>query len=128
MKSPGAVTSFLTEDETEIVRLFNRLFRSFRQQAFESIGARSETIIEQCEHRAQLLNPEFSTGSLDPATAPLVLGLMEDVIKEAPFLKRAKLRNAALTLITDLYDKQYELLETHNAIDKLEQLYYRLRK
>jgi hypothetical protein len=61
-------------------------------------------------------------------TAPLVLDLIESVIQEASLLKRAKLRAAALALIADLYNKQYELLERHKAIDKVEQVYYRMKR
>ena len=117
-----------SEDESEIVTLFSRLLRSFRQQAFECLGTKSESTIVEAEHRVQLLNPEFALDSLNAITAPLVLDLIETVIDEASLLKRAKMRAAALALIADLYNKQYELLERYKVIDKVEQVYYRMKK
>ena len=121
-------TSQHSEDEPELVTLFSRLLRSFRQQAFEYLGTKSESAIVEAERRVQLLNPEFALDSLNATTAPLVLDLIESVIQEASLLKRAKLRAAALALIADLYNKQYELLERHKAIDKVEQVYYRMKR
>jgi hypothetical protein len=115
-------------DASEIVKLFQRVLRSFRQQAFDCFGQKAETILNQSERRVQILNPEFSLSTMDAGTASVVLDLIEDVIKHAPMLKRAKLRSVALILIADLYDKQYELLEGNKAIDRVEQLYYRLKR
>ena len=114
--------------EQEFVRVLDRLYRSFRQHVYGCLGRKSESIIAKSERRLQLLNPEFSTGSLDESTAPLVLDLIDDVIKHAPWLRRSKLRSAALTLVADLFTKQYELLERYRAVDKVEQIYYRMKK
>jgi hypothetical protein len=121
-------TIYPEHDEQEFVRVLDRLYRSFRQHTCGCVGRRSESIIAKSERRLQLLNPEFSTGSLDESTAPLVLDLIDDVIRHAPWLKRSKLRAAALTLVADLFTKQYELLERHKAVDKVEQIYYRMKK
>ena len=43
-------------------------------------------------------------------------------------MKRSRLRQAALTLVADLYNKQYEILEKNHAIDRVEQFYYKLKK
>jgi hypothetical protein len=53
---------------------------------------------------------------------------METIVGGASLLKRPKLRAATLTLISDLYNKHFELLERHGVIDRVEQCYYRLRK
>ncbi len=129
-QTPGRqpATTYPEHDEQEFVRVLDRLYRSFRQHTCGCVGRKSESIIAKSERRLQLLNPEFSTGSLDESTAPLVLDLIDDVIRHAPWLKRSKLRSAALTLVADLFTKQYELLERHKAVDKVEQIYYRMKK
>ena len=122
------IASQHSEDEPELSTLFSRLLRSFRQQAFECLGTKSERAIVEAERRVQSCNSDFALDSLNATTAPLVLDLIESVIKAAPMLKRAKLRAAALALIADLYNKQYELLERHKAIDRVEQVYYRMKR
>ena len=117
-----------SEDEPELVTLFSRLLRSFRQQAFECLGTKSESAIVEAERRVQLLNPEFALDPLNATTALLVLDLIETVIEKASLLKRAKLRGAALALIADLYSKQYELLERCKVVDMVEKVYYRMKK
>jgi hypothetical protein len=115
-------------EASELVRLFDRLFRSFRQQASECYGVKSGILIKRAEEQVQMLTPEFASGSLTAVTAPLVLDIVEQVVKDAPIFKRSKLRASALGLISEIYNKQYALLEQHKAIDRVEQVYYRLKK
>lgn len=110
------------------VKLFERLFRSFRQQIFDCYGDRSEAVIAEAERKVRFLTPEFDLRSLTEETAIVTLDLVEAIANNAPFFKRSKLRDAALTLVADLYNKQYELLEQHRAIEKVEQFYYRLKR
>jgi hypothetical protein len=117
-----------TDDPQKYVRIFQRLFRSFRQQAFECFGPRCETVITQAEQQVRLLDPELDMERLDESTAILILDVIEGIITRAPFLKKSKLRSAAQILISDLYNKHYDLLEQHNVIDKVEQNYYQLKK
>jgi hypothetical protein len=72
--------------------------------------------------------PEFDLQHLNEESALMTLEMLEHISNDASFLKRSRLRQAALTLVADLYNKQYELLEKHHAIDKVEQFYYRLRR
>jgi hypothetical protein len=116
------------QSNSDFVRLFERLFRSFRQQAFDCLGDRCEATIAEAERRVRFLTPEFDLQSIHEDTAPAMLELIETITNEVSFLKRPRLRQAALTLVADLYNKQYELLERHRAIDKVEQFYYRLKK
>jgi len=113
---------------TEYVRLFERLFRSFRQQLFDCFGDKSESAIAEAERKVRFLTPEFDTHSLNNETAVAMLDLIETITSDASFLKRTRLRQAALTLVADLYNKQYDVLEQYRAIDKVEQFYYRLKK
>jgi hypothetical protein len=124
----GRTSSPGTVENPEPLLLFSRLLRSFRQQAFEHIGTKFEASFVEAERRVKLNNPEFATDSMNTATAPLVLDLIEFVIEETSLFKRAKIRAAALSLMADLYNKQYELLERYKAIDKVEQVYYRMKK
>ncbi|MBI5021786.1 MAG: hypothetical protein HZB59_10130 [Ignavibacteriales bacterium] len=113
---------------SEYVHLFEVLFRSFRQQVFECFGSKCEEVISQAEHKVRFLVPEFDCHALKDETVLTLLDLIEEIIKQSSLFKRSKLRQAAVTLVSDLYNKQYELLEKHNGIDAIEQTYYRLRK
>jgi len=121
-------TNDVNKDKPEFVRLFERIFRSFRQVAYECLGDRWDTMISQAENQSRLLVPELDLGSLNEETAPTVLNVIEYIATEAPLLKRSRLRAAALTLIADIYNKQYELLEQENKIDLVEQIYFRLKR
>ena len=116
------------EKPTEYTKLLERLFRSFRQQVFDSFGEKSVVVIAAAERKVRLLIPEFDLHSLNENTAIHVLDLIEAIAGGASFMKRPRLRQAALTLVADLYNKQYELFEQHYVIDKVEQFYYRLKK
>ncbi len=115
-------------ESSEYLRLFERLFRSFRQRVFDSFGDKCDSVIADAESKVRFLTPEFDLHSLNESTAIIVLDLIENIAAKASFLKRPRLRQAALTLVADLYNKQYELLEKHGVIDKVEQFYYRLKK
>jgi len=43
-------------------------------------------------------------------------------------LKGSRLREAALHLVADIYDMQYDLLETRGLIDRVEQAFPPLKK
>ena len=105
-----------------------RVFRSFRQQVLDSFGDKCDAVIADAERKVQFLVPDFDRHSLNENNAVITLDLIEKIAAEAPFLKRSRLRQAALTLVADLYNKQYDLLEQHRVIDKVEQCYYRLKK
>jgi hypothetical protein len=128
--SPVAVVAedVKVTEHPDYVKLFERLFRSFRQQIFDCYGDRSETIIIEAERKVRFLTPEFDLRSLNDDTAIVMLDLVETIANDAPFFKRSKLREAALTLVADLYNKQYELLERRRAIEKVEQFYYSLKR
>ena len=115
-------------ESTDFVRLFERLIRSFRQQVFEAFGDKSDDVISKAEGQIRFITREFDLRSLTQETAVFTLDLIERVANEASFLKRPRLRQAALTLVADLYNKQYEILEKNRAIDRVEQFYYRLKK
>jgi hypothetical protein len=85
-------------------------------------------VIAQAEQQVRLLDPELDMERLDESTAILILDVVDGIINRAPFLKKSKLRAAAQILISDLYNKHYDLLEEHNVIDKVEQNYYQLKK
>jgi hypothetical protein len=115
-------------EPSEYTKLLERLFRSFRQQVFDSFGEKSEVVIAAAERKIRFLAPEFDLHSLNENTAIHVLDLIETIAGGASFMKRSRLRQAALTLVADIYNKQYELFEQHRVIDKVEQFYYRLKK
>jgi hypothetical protein len=50
--------------------------------------------------------------------------LLDAVISETPVLKRSAVRALALTLVSDLYATQFELLESHGAVPRIEQFYF----
>jgi hypothetical protein len=58
----------------------------------------------------------------------MMLDLILEVVSFAPILKRSRLRHGALLLIADIYDKQYDVLESRGLVDRVEQAYLRLKK
>jgi len=94
---------------------------------FEHLGKGYGEAIIKAEKNISLLAPEFDPQALTDETAPLIVEVVEEIVRNASFLKRPKLRRAAITLIADLYNKQYQILEENSAIDRIEQVYYRLK-
>ena len=78
--------------------------------------------------RVRFLGPEFQPDALTHSTAPMMLDLILEVVSSAPILKRSRLRDGALLLIADIYDKQYDVLESRGLVDRVEQAYLRLKK
>ncbi len=116
------------EDAGEYTRLFDRLYRSFRQKVLELFGTRSDDLLARGEQQAKFLSPDFDLHSLTVETAPAVLHLIEAVIREAPLLKRPRLRESMLILIGEVYDKYYDLLERFDSLEAVEKFYYTLKK
>ena len=116
------------EAQSEIITLFERIFRSFRRVVYECLGEKSETIIAQAESQARLLHPDFSLSALTEANSIVILDVIESVIKNVPLLKRSRVRNAVVILVADAYNKQYDLLERTKALDRFEQFYYELKR
>jgi hypothetical protein len=113
--------------QSEYTTLFERLFRSFRQQSFEVFGPSLNSVIEKGEREVRFVNPDFRLGDLQEATAISTLELVVEIVKSAPILKRSKLRTAALTLVADLYNKNYDILDTHKDLAKVEEFYCKLK-
>ncbi len=65
---------------------------------------------------------------LTPATAAQTMDLIIEVVASAPFLKRSSLREFALLLIADIYDRHYDLLEARGLVDRVEQAYLKLKR
>jgi hypothetical protein len=132
-QTTAATPSVVEEDvqvaaHSDYIKLFERMFRSFRQQMFDCYGDRSEAVIAEAERKVRFLTPEFDLRFLNNETAIVMLDLVETIVDDAPFFKRSRLRDAALTLVADLYNKHYELLENHRAIERVEQCYFRLKR
>jgi hypothetical protein len=116
------------ESQSEIITLFERIFRSFRRVVYECLGEKGETIIAQAESQCRLLHPDFSLSALTEANAIVILDVIESVIKNVTLLKRSRVRNAVVILVADAYNKQYDLLERTKALDRFEQFYYELKR
>jgi hypothetical protein len=115
-------------DLDPVLVIFQRLFRSFRKKAVDCIGSRWEDALRSATGKVRFLSPEFQADTLTPSTAPQVLDLILEVVASAPLLKRSRLRESALLLIADIYDKHYDLLESRGLVDRVEQVYLRLKK
>jgi len=116
------------EPQSEIITLFERIFRSFRRVVYECLGEKGETIIAQAESQARLLHQDFSLSALTETNAIVILDVIESVIKNVPLLKRSRVRNAVVILVADAYNKQYDLLERAKVLDRFEQFYYELKR
>ena len=116
------------EPQSEIITLFERIFRSFRRVVYECLGEKGETIIAQAESQCRLLHPDFSLSALTEQNAIVILDVIESVIKNVTLLKRSRVRNAVVILVADAYNKQYDLLERAKVLDRFEQFYYELKR
>ncbi|MBP1678973.1 MAG: hypothetical protein H6Q29_884, partial [Bacteroidetes bacterium] len=104
--APGSHDSSTSANETDPVPvIFQRLFRSFRKKGVDCLGGRWEDALRSAVDRVRFLAPEFQADALTASTAPLMLDLILEVIASAPMLKRSRLRESALLLIADIYDK-----------------------
>ena len=110
-----------------VAHLFEKVLRSFRIRLFEIVGPRAGEIIREGERNVRFLDPEFNLDELSEATAVSVLDVLEEAVRSAPLLKRARLRKVASMLICDLYEKHFDALEKAGVLDKVEESYYRLR-
>jgi hypothetical protein len=108
--------------------LLEGLFVSFREQAGRSFGQKGPEMISRAEETLRSRSPDFALDFSDPAAALSVLDLIEVVVADAPFFRRARLRQSVITLVADLYSAHFDLLERYQATAKLEQFYYRLKK
>jgi hypothetical protein len=119
------------EQETrlkECLGLFELLFLSFRDEVWKIFGDSAEGILMRAEESVRSRLPDFDLSSSDPEKAVQVLDLFETVVKTAPFFKRSRLREVSLALVSELYTRNYELLEEFRGVEPLEQFYYRLKK
>lgn len=107
---------------------FERVFKSFRIKLFDLIGPRYDELVMEAERRVRFLQPEFDLNDLTDKSSPAVLELIEELVRRAPLLKRARLRKLAALLVADLYEKQYDLLEKAEVLQKVEEAYYRLKR
>lgn len=113
---------------TPLARSAERLLRSFRRSAHESLGSRAAAAFERAEREVRRSAPGFDPGAIADESAVLVLELIERVVGEAPAWRRGALRRTAGDLLADFYGKQYDLLEERRLLDAVEQVYYRLQR
>jgi hypothetical protein len=112
----------------QYLALISSLFSSFRRQVSAICGDKGEAIISRAEERVREGLPGFDFNALDQQGALSLLDLIETIIKYASMFKRSRLRQAALTQVSELYTRHYALLEEVHATETLEQFYYRLAK
>jgi hypothetical protein len=105
-----------------------RLIASFRQSLLASVGERADDMLASAEEKIKGSSPGFSLQSPAKDDIPSVFDLIESVVAGMPFLKRAALREKSLSLISDLYNRHFSLLDDAQLLDKVEQVYYRLKK
>jgi hypothetical protein len=61
------------EQQSEIITLFERNFRSFRRVVYECLGEKGETIIAQAESQARLLHQDFNLSALTETNSIVIL-------------------------------------------------------
>jgi hypothetical protein len=107
-------------------KTFEDLWRLAMHQVSAVTGRSSGHFLEECTAPIRRKNPRFAPGSLDDASAPLVLDFLADIAAHAPFFKRTRIRKIVLSLVAQLYNQQYDLLEKSGLLQKVETLYYSL--
>jgi hypothetical protein len=116
---------FPAEDMAEHVKLFEELFRSFRETLTSICKGKSENLLARAHRKTGKLSPPPQ--QLTSASAADVLDIIESVVEDVPLLKRSKVKSAALELVAGLYNKHHELLENSGCIDRVEGTYYQLK-
>ncbi len=112
----------------EIVVLLQQLVDEFRTQTMSILGRKGQVVFESCERQLRKQAPQFRSDEIDHETAILAIDLIDAVVREAPLLKRSKLRGITLTLIADLYNKHFEALNRHGLIPRVEEVYFAHKK
>jgi hypothetical protein len=108
--------------------LLQNLYSSFHRGASRICGDRAMAAIALAIERVRLKEQGFNPETLTQESALLVLDLIECTILNAPFFKRSPLRQSALTQVSEMYARHFDLLEHFQAVEPLEQFYYRLKK
>jgi len=112
----------------EIAVLLQQLVDEFRTQSLSILGRKGQVVFESCERQLRKQAPQFSSDEIDDETAILAVDLIDAVVREAPLLKRSKLRGIALSLIADLYNKHFEVLNRRGFIPRVEEVYFTHKK
>jgi hypothetical protein len=123
--SPGGSAQVREEDAPipEIALLLQRLVDAFRKQAMSILGRKGQVVFESCERQLRKQAPQFRSDMIDDETAILAIDLIDAVVREAPLLKRSRLRGITLSLIADLYNKHFEVLNRRGFIPRVEEVY-----
>jgi hypothetical protein len=108
--------------------LLQNLHSSFQRGASRICGERVMMATASAGARVRQKEPGFDPATLTQENALLVLDLIEWTVLNAPFFKRSPLRQSALTLVSEMYSRHFDLLEHFQATEPLEQFYYRLRR
>jgi hypothetical protein len=116
------------QEDEPIVKVFSALLVAFRKKALEILGSRFETVFLEGEKSVRSVVPEFDAGTLRKTTAPAILEFIDAVVKQAPFFKRPALREVATASIAGMYDRQYELLQECGLVDRVEEVYCRMKR
>ena len=127
-RSEDSSVSEKNTEHSEVIVLFDRFFRSYRRIIYDCMGEKGDACIALAESQVKISYPEFNISALTETEAVHVLDVVEYVSKKVPLLKRSHVRNAVLSLIAEVYNKQYELLERTKTLDRVEQFYYELKR
>jgi len=128
LPSPHHPSGTAPGEPDQVIIIFQRLFRSFRKKAVDCLGSRWEDDYRSAVEKVRFLTPEFQPDTLTSSTAPQILDLILELTASAPLLRRSRLREAALLLLAEIYDKHYDMLETRGLVDRVEHAYLRLKK
>lgn len=127
-KSPGGSAHVRDEPIPEIAGLLQQLVDAFRTQTISILGKKGQVVFESCERELRKQAPQFRSDEIDDDTAILAVDLIDAVVREAPLLKRSKLRRITLALIADLYNKHFEVLNRRGLIPRVEEVYFAHKK
>ncbi len=118
-----------SDPDREFVCSLDSLFRSFRMKACEVWSrARLSAVCARTVTRLQTNFPGYDPAALTPDTAAAVFDTIEAILDEAPWWHRRALRREAMNLLAELYNKSYETLRAHSALEKVEQLYLSVKE
>lgn len=112
----------------EYTRQFDRLCRCFKKAVIDCLGSKGRYVIARAEEEVRAVAGGFDSGAMDRDNAVRTLDFIRYTIEGAPLLKRGRLREAGGVLISDLYDRYYDLLQRNGALEEVEKIYYDIKK
>jgi hypothetical protein len=124
--TPGATR--LNDEDAELVHVMAEFVKRFKHEVRSNLGNLRDRVLDRGEEEMRNLFRAFDSTRLTIDTAAFALEYVRITAMHAPFFKRSQVKWIAEEAISQLYSKQYDVLEYHGLIERTETIYHRLKK